>query len=120
MLNAFWRVAPSVRFNRRAIDRAGIFLRASDLSSRTWTDVQGRLFAAFRAMYDLQVYKSGALITRSDLKRKYQMRAVFLCERVSVERTSFFVRAKSFSPASFAKRSALSRSVLSGTAQATT
>ena len=44
ILNAFFRVASSVRFKRRAIDRAGTFSRASDLSSRTCTEVQVRLF----------------------------------------------------------------------------
>ena len=37
MLNAFWRVAPSVRFSDLAIFPAGtFFLRASDFNSRTW------------------------------------------------------------------------------------
>ena len=44
MLNAFCRVAPSDRFSFLAILRAGVFFRASDLSSRTCTDVQARLF----------------------------------------------------------------------------
>jgi len=44
MLNAFWRVAPSVRFRDLAIFPAGIFLRASDFNSRTWSAVQARLF----------------------------------------------------------------------------
>jgi len=47
MLNAFCRVAPSDRFKRRAIDPAGTFFRASDLSSRTCTAVQARLFFPF-------------------------------------------------------------------------
>jgi hypothetical protein len=47
MLNAFCRVAPSDLLKRRAIVPAGIFFRASDLSSRTWTDVQARLFDPF-------------------------------------------------------------------------
>jgi len=50
MLNAFWRVAPSERLSALAILFAGIFFLASDLSSRTCTDVQGRLFDAFLAM----------------------------------------------------------------------
>ena len=50
ILNAFCRVAPSDLFKRRAIDRAGIFLRASDLRSRTCTDVQVRRFDAFFGM----------------------------------------------------------------------
>ncbi len=44
MLKAFCRVAPSVRFRDLAILLAGVFLRASILSSRTCADVQARLF----------------------------------------------------------------------------
>jgi hypothetical protein len=47
MLNAFCRVAPSDRFNFLAIFAAGVFLRASDLSSRTCTDVHERLLGPF-------------------------------------------------------------------------
>ena len=43
MLNAFCRVAPSVRFSVLAIFFAGAFLRASDFSSRTCAVVQARL-----------------------------------------------------------------------------
>jgi hypothetical protein len=46
-LNAFCRVAPSVLFNFLAIRPAGVFLRAIVFSSRTWTDVQARLFDPF-------------------------------------------------------------------------
>jgi hypothetical protein len=47
MLNAFCRVAPSLRFRDLAILLAGVFFRAIDLSSRTCTDVQARLFFPF-------------------------------------------------------------------------
>ena len=47
MLNAFCRVAPSVRFSVRAIFFAGVLLRASDFSSRTFAVVQARLFDVF-------------------------------------------------------------------------
>jgi hypothetical protein len=47
MLNAFCRVAPSDRFNFLAILAAGVLLRASDLSSRTCTEVHERLFVSF-------------------------------------------------------------------------
>src|SRR4029077_15386662 len=47
ILNAFWRVAPSVRFNFLAIRPAGVFLRAIVFSSRTCADVQARLFDPF-------------------------------------------------------------------------
>ncbi len=53
-LNAFCRVAPSVRLRDLAIFLAGVFFRASDLSSRTCTDVHSRLFDAFFAMHDLR------------------------------------------------------------------
>jgi hypothetical protein len=37
---------------------AGTFFLASDLRSRTCTDVQGRFFDAFLAMHDLQIKKT--------------------------------------------------------------
>src|SRR5258708_10861595 len=43
-VRAFWRVAPSVRFSLRAMRAAGVFCRASDLSSRTSCAVHSRLF----------------------------------------------------------------------------
>jgi len=46
-LNAFCRVAPSVRFRVFAILFAGTFFLASDFSSRTCTDVQARFFDPF-------------------------------------------------------------------------
>jgi hypothetical protein len=50
ILNAFCRVAPSVRFNRLAILAAGIFFRASDFISRTSAVAQARLFFDFFTM----------------------------------------------------------------------
>jgi hypothetical protein len=47
MLNAFCRVAPSVRLSFLAILRAGVFLRAIVFSPRTCSDVQARLFDPF-------------------------------------------------------------------------
>jgi hypothetical protein len=44
MLDAFWRVALSLRFRVRAIFAAGVFLRASVFSSRTCTEVHERVF----------------------------------------------------------------------------
>jgi hypothetical protein len=44
MLNAFCRVAPSVRFKALAIFPAGVFFRAADFSSRTSADVHERRF----------------------------------------------------------------------------
>jgi hypothetical protein len=40
-------VAPSERFNLLAIRAAGVFFRAIDFSSRTYTDVQARLFVPY-------------------------------------------------------------------------
>jgi hypothetical protein len=54
MLNAFCRVAPTVRFSVLAILAAGVFFRASVFSSRTCTDVQARLLDAFLTMHDLR------------------------------------------------------------------
>ena len=47
ILSAFCRIAPSDLFKRRAIVAAGTFFRANDLSSRTCTDVQKRIFDPF-------------------------------------------------------------------------
>ena len=53
MLNAFCRVAPWVRFKTEANFRAGVFNFASDLSSRTFTDVQVRLFFPFFIQFSI-------------------------------------------------------------------
>ncbi len=50
MLNAFWRVAPSVRFSFFAILEAGVFLFAIVFSSRTSTDVHARRFFVLLAI----------------------------------------------------------------------
>ena len=47
MLNAFWRVAPSERFNFLAIFPAGVFFRAIVFISRTSAGVHSRLFFLF-------------------------------------------------------------------------
>lgn len=47
MLNAFCRVAPSLRFKVLAIFPAGIFFRADDFNSRISADVQERLLDGF-------------------------------------------------------------------------
>src|SRR5258708_27994049 len=49
-VRAFWRVAPSVRLSLRAILAAGVFCRASDLSSRTSCAVHSRLFGFFTTL----------------------------------------------------------------------
>jgi hypothetical protein len=49
-LNAFCRVAPSVRFKDLAIFPAGVFFRAADFNSRTSADVHERRFE-FLAIY---------------------------------------------------------------------
>ena len=50
MLNAFCRVAPSVRRNFLAIARAGVFLRANVFNSRTSPAVQARRFFGLLAI----------------------------------------------------------------------
>jgi hypothetical protein len=47
MLNAFCRVAPSVRFKLRAILLAGVFFLASRFISRTSLAAQARRFFPF-------------------------------------------------------------------------
>src|SRR6185437_7206779 len=50
MLNAFWRVAPSVLFNFLAILAAAVFFLASDFNSRISVAVQARRFFDFLAI----------------------------------------------------------------------
>jgi len=50
ILNAFWRVAPSVRLSILAIFLAGVFFRASDFSSRTCAFDQACLLDGFFTM----------------------------------------------------------------------
>jgi hypothetical protein len=50
ILNAFCRVAPSLRFRLFAIFFAEIFLRAADFNSRTSAVVQARLFLAIAVL----------------------------------------------------------------------
>jgi hypothetical protein len=50
-LNAFCRVAPSLRLRLLAIFLAGVLLRAADFNSRTSPLVHGRRFEFFLAIY---------------------------------------------------------------------
>jgi hypothetical protein len=50
-LNAFCRVAPSLRLRLLAIFLAGVLLRAADFNSRTSAFVQARLFEFLLAIY---------------------------------------------------------------------
>jgi hypothetical protein len=50
MLNAFWRVAPSVLFNFLAIFAAAVFFFANDFNSRISGAVQARRFFDFLAI----------------------------------------------------------------------
>jgi hypothetical protein len=50
MLNAFWRVAPSVLFNFLAIFAAAVFFFANVFNSRTSVAVQARRFFDFLAI----------------------------------------------------------------------
>jgi hypothetical protein len=69
ILNAFCRVAPSLRFSFLAIFPAGVFVRASDFSSRISLASQARLFA-FLAMWSPLILKSNWLICPGDFKGK--------------------------------------------------
>ena len=69
MVNAFCRVAPSLRLRLLAIFLAGVLLRAADFNSRTSALVQGRRFEFLLAMYGSPNLKH-ALIAGSTFKRK--------------------------------------------------
>jgi hypothetical protein len=51
-MNAFCRVAPSLRLRLLAIFLAGVLLRAADFNSRTSVLVQARRLEFLLAMYD--------------------------------------------------------------------
>ena len=67
MLNAFCRVAPSVRFRLRAILLAGVFFLASRFISRTSLAAQARRFFPFLISISLVRL---TLLARSSLKGK--------------------------------------------------
>jgi hypothetical protein len=64
-VRAFWRVAPSVRLSLRAIWAAGVFCRASDLSSRTSCAVHSRLFDFLTTMSSRGCAIKGVYVRRS-------------------------------------------------------
>ena len=70
MLNAFCRVAPSVRFNVLAILAAPVLLRASVFKVRTCSFVQARRVDSFLAIKQLPVLRNGSLVTGSSRKGK--------------------------------------------------
>ncbi len=70
MLNAFCRVAPSVRFSARAIFGAGVLFRASDFNSRTWSVVQARLFDDFFTMNSLRLFGTVRLYLEASEKER--------------------------------------------------
>ena len=70
-LNAFCRVAPSVRFRVFAILFAGVFFLARVFSSRTCTDVQARLFFdPFFITNLFSDYKGRVLVALNQAKEK--------------------------------------------------
>jgi hypothetical protein len=68
-MNAFCRVAPSLRLRLLAIFLAGVLLRAADFNSRTSVLVQARRLEFLLAMYDSPNLKR-TLIAGSVSKRK--------------------------------------------------
>ncbi len=70
MLNAFCRVAPSLRFSVFAILFAGTFFLASVFSSRTGIDVQARLFFDPFFIRICSPCKGRALVAENQSKEK--------------------------------------------------
>jgi len=60
-MNAFCRVAPSLRLRLRAIFLAGVLLRAADFNSRTSALVQARLFEFLLAMHGFSQSKTALI-----------------------------------------------------------
>ena len=81
MLNAFCRVAPSVRFSLSAIRDARFFWRAIVLSMRTCSAVHARRFLAFFAIEQLPVSKKKVFSWK-----QYRTKAEIRWRRVLVER----------------------------------
>jgi hypothetical protein len=75
-LNAFCRVAPSLRLRLLAIFPAGVLLRAADFNSRMSALVQGRRLEFLLAMYGTPNLKR-ALIAGSASKRKFSPTMIF-------------------------------------------
>jgi hypothetical protein len=70
ILNAFCRVAPSVRFNVLAILAACFFLLASDFNVRTCSGVHPRRFDTFLAIQITPGFKERRLCSWKFLQRK--------------------------------------------------
>jgi hypothetical protein len=70
MLNAFCRVAPSVRFSLSAIRDAPFFWRAIVLKVRTCSAVHARRFLAFFAIEQLPVSKKSLAGNNTEQKLK--------------------------------------------------
>jgi hypothetical protein len=83
MLNAFWRVAPSVRFNFLAILEAGVFLFAIVFSSRTSPAVQARRFFVLLAIDPPFQMKAVCIPCGSGRKAKTQEKKRVCCSRAS-------------------------------------
>ena len=70
ILNAFWRVAPSLRFNALAILAAGFLFLASDFNVRTCTGVHARRFDTFLAIQITPGSRKGRLVAENSYKEK--------------------------------------------------
>jgi hypothetical protein len=70
MLNAFWRVAPTVRLSALAILLAAVFFFAKAFNSRTCAALQETLFRAFFDIVEISNLKERSLIAVSQSKIK--------------------------------------------------
>jgi len=78
-LNAFCRVAPSVRFNVLAILAARVFFRASVFKVRTCSVVQARRVDTFLAIKQLSVLRNGRFVAGSSYKEKPKRPGLIAC-----------------------------------------
>ena len=65
MLNAFWRVAPSLRLKVLAMRAACVFLRARVFKVLTCSGVHGRRLVAFLAINNSRFSMKDGLISRN-------------------------------------------------------
>ena len=79
ILNAFCRVAPSLRFNALAILAAGFLFLASDFNVRTCSDVHARRFDTFLVIQITPGLEKGRLCSWKLLQRKAKNTLAGIC-----------------------------------------
>jgi hypothetical protein len=92
MLNAFCRVALSVRFSVLAILAARVFFRASNVNARICSGVHGRRFVVFLAIKNSLLWKGDlvALRVNKNNAKKRSVRRNNFCLEYKIKKTPPF------------------------------